>query len=196
MKVRSACENLLHEKEKRLPSFYVASMFPCANRHLENDKNHALRKSKGDFDAPLWLCLPSLGQNWLGGYIISLPQPKLSATATLTSFLLLMFVMQAGELFVEILPLWGTLEYWRTNQPYNYLELKAVLRSLCCTFTKKHILVQSDNTTAVAYINAIGGIKSMSCDNMATAIWEWRISRTIWLSASHIPGPENTQACR
>ena len=43
----------------------------------------------------------------------------------------------------------------------NFLELKAVLlglKSLCGTFSEKHVLVQSDNTTTVAYLNAMGGI--------------------------------------
>ena len=52
----------------------------------------------------------------------------------------------------------------------NYLELKAVLlglQSLCNNLGQRHIRVQSDNTTAVAYINAMGGIRSAECNNMA-----------------------------
>ena len=73
----------------------------------------------------------------------------------------------------------------------NCLELKAVLlglESLCSNLRQRHIEVQSDNTTAVAYINAIGGIKSADCKNMARQIWLWCIEREIWLSACHIPG--------
>jgi len=79
----------------------------------------------------------------------------------------------------------------------NYLELKAVLlglQSLCALINGKHILVQSDNTTTVSYINAIGGIKSIPCNDMATVIWEWCIQPDIWLSATHIPGSENIEA--
>ena len=79
----------------------------------------------------------------------------------------------------------------------NYLELKAVLlglQSLCSVINRKHILVQSDNTTTVSYINAMGGIKSIPCNDMATIIWEWCIQRNIWLSATHIPGSYNIQA--
>lgn len=36
----------------------------------------------------------------------------------------------------------------------------------------------------------------MSYDNLATAIWEWCISRNIWLSVTQIPGSENPQADR
>ena len=43
----------------------------------------------------------------------------------------------------------------------NYLESKAVLlglKSLCSGTQNKHIRIQSDNTTTVAYLNAMGGI--------------------------------------
>ena len=79
----------------------------------------------------------------------------------------------------------------------NYLELKAIwlgLKSLCNNSRQKHIRIQSDNTTAVAYINAMGGIKSADCNNMARQIWLWCIEREIWLSACHIPGSINVEA--
>ena len=63
----------------------------------------------------------------------------------------------------------------------NYLELKVVwlgLKSLCYNLRQKHIRIQSDNTTAVAYINAMGGINSADC-NMARHIWLWCIEREI-----------------
>jgi len=53
------------------------------------------------------------------------------------------------------------------------VELKAVLlvlKSLCGAFSEKYILFQSDNTTTVTYINAMGGIKSIPCNEMATMI--------------------------
>ena len=55
----------------------------------------------------------------------------------------------------------------------NFLELKTVLlglKSLCGAFSEKHVLVQSDNTTTVAYLNVMGGIKSTPCNEMATMI--------------------------
>ena len=79
----------------------------------------------------------------------------------------------------------------------NFLELKAVLlglKSLCGAFSEKNILVQSDNTTTVAYINAMGGIKSIPCNEMATMMWDWCQNHNIWLSATHIPGSKNIQA--
>ena len=78
----------------------------------------------------------------------------------------------------------------------NCLEMQAVLlglKALCKNITK-HVRVQSDNTTAIAYINSMGGMKSRECDTLANEIWAWCIARDIWLSASHIPGSQNIEA--
>ena len=81
----------------------------------------------------------------------------------------------------------------------NVLELKAVffgLKSLCNEFQDGHIRVRIDNTTAVAYVNNMGGVKSIQCDLVAQEIWNWCCSRRIWISAEHIPGSENSVADR
>ena len=57
-----------------------------------------------------------------------------------------------------------------------------------------HIQLQIDNTTAIAYINNMGGSKSKELDQLAFQIWEWCIARHIWLSAVHIAGRLNTGA--
>ena len=68
------------------------------------------------------------------------------------------------------------------------------LRSLCKHVSKQHVRVQCDNTTAIAYINAMGGIKSKECDNLAKQIWEWCLAQDVWLCACHIPGSQNVEA--
>ena len=90
--------------------------------------------------------------------------------------------------------LWGKDE---ADFHINYLEMKAVLlglKSLCNNTTGKHIRVQCDNTTTVSYINEMGGIKSVLCNDMAQTIWVWCIDSNIWLSAYHIPASQNTDA--
>ncbi|XP_067045964.1 uncharacterized protein [Acropora muricata] len=82
-------------------------------------------------------------------------------------------------------------------RPINYLELLAILcglQSLCRVLHDCHIRILSDNVTAVTYINAMGGSKSEGCDILATEIWDWAITRQVWLSAVHTPGAENTEA--
>ena len=42
-----------------------------------------------------------------------------------------------------------------------------------------HIQLQIDNTTAIGYINNMGGSKSTELDQLAFQIWEWCITRHI-----------------
>lgn len=51
-----------------------------------------------------------------------------------------------------------------------------------------------DNTTAVSYINSLGGCKSLKCNSLTKYIWEWARVRNILLSAAHIPGSTNADA--
>jgi hypothetical protein len=51
----------------------------------------------------------------------------------------------------------------------NFLELLAIFLSLKTFFTHKkslHIGIRSDNTTAVAYVNDMGGMTSILLDNL------------------------------
>ena len=45
------------------------------------------------------------------------------------------------------------------------------LKSLLSNAHNKHIRIQSDNTTTVAYINNMREIKSTACNDMAQEIW-------------------------
>lgn len=207
MKVKSACENLLLQKTATIRTVaqvigFLVSSFPAVEfaemhyRHLELDKICALRDNKGNFDAIMTLSTPSRTElTWWVNNVphaskaISHGNPDLTLTTDASN-------MGWGAVCGNNSTggLWS-LEEQRNH--INYLELKAVLlglQSLCSVINGKHILVQSDNTTTVSYINAMGGIKSIPCNDMATIIWEWCIQRNIWLSATHIPGSDNIQA--
>ena len=76
----------------------------------------------------------------------------------------------------------------------NVLELVAAffaLQCFCSQMANRHIKIQIDNTTAIAYINNMGGSKSKQLDQLSVRLWEWCISRNIWLSAVHIAGRLN-----
>ena len=54
----------------------------------------------------------------------------------------------------------------------NGLELKAGflgLQSFCSNLSNVHIKMYLDNTCSVAYLNHQGGMRSLYCDNLATA---------------------------
>ena len=79
----------------------------------------------------------------------------------------------------------------------NFLELLAVwhgIQSLYNNVTNCHIKVFSDNISAVAYINDIGGMLSLDLDNLAIKIWNWCLNKSIFLSACYVKGSENIKA--
>ena len=84
----------------------------------------------------------------------------------------------------------------RTNH-INYLELLAVffgLRVYCKEMADCHVQIKTDNRTACAYINNMGGCHSVQCNELAKKMWQWCIDRNLWISAVHIPGIDNTEA--
>ena len=52
----------------------------------------------------------------------------------------------------------------------------------------------SDNTTTVANLNKQGSTHSIICNEITREIWNFAISKNIWISAAHIPGTENVEA--
>ena len=79
----------------------------------------------------------------------------------------------------------------------NYLELKAVFlalkefQDLCIG---KIVLVATDNTTVVAYINKEGGMRSGPLCALLWRILTWCSHRQVTLKARHIPGHLNVIA--
>ena len=79
----------------------------------------------------------------------------------------------------------------------NFLELKAIHVALLCFGNEllgSHVTINSDNTSAVSYINNYGGCRSNKLKNLSREIWLWCIEREIVLLANHIPGCGNVTA--
>ena len=57
-----------------------------------------------------------------------------------------------------------------------------------------HVRLKLDKTTAVSYINNMGGIRSEPLNTLTKKIWHWCMSREIWLSAQYVPGDLNAVA--
>lgn len=79
----------------------------------------------------------------------------------------------------------------------NYLELKAAFFGLKClvkNLSNCEILIRIDNTTAVAYINRMGGIQYPHLNGITREIWQWCESKNIFLFASYINTNENLEA--
>ena len=79
----------------------------------------------------------------------------------------------------------------------NHLELKAVflaLKEFQTIVFNKTVLVATDNTTVVAYINKEGGMKSGSLCALLWKILSWCTRQQVTLRARHIPGRLNVIA--
>ncbi|KAG6456482.1 hypothetical protein O3G_MSEX009753 [Manduca sexta] len=76
----------------------------------------------------------------------------------------------------------------------NYLELMAAflgLKSFANELRNCAILLRIDNTTAISYINRMGGVQHAHLNNLARSLWQWCEQRNIWIFASYVNTKEN-----
>ena len=57
-----------------------------------------------------------------------------------------------------------------------------------------HMLLLSDNTTAVSYVQKMGGVTSELHTKIVRDLWQEATDRNIWLSISYLPGIQNSAA--
>ena len=68
------------------------------------------------------------------------------------------------------------LEEWEPH--INILEFKSSVfgvQSFCHSFSNSHILLKTDNTSAVILINKICSLRSLEMDKVVQQIWYWAI---------------------
>ena len=68
--------------------------------------------------------------------------------------------------------------------------LKSFLRNKC----NIHVKLMMDNTTAISYINKMGGPTSLVLSSLAFDLWQWCLERSITVEAHHLPGRLNIVA--
>lgn len=56
---------------------------------------------------------------------------------------------------------------------------------------KIHLLIRTDSSTALAYVNKFGGCRSTGAHDVAKKLWQWAESREIILSANYINTKDN-----
>lgn len=93
----------------------------------------------------------------------------------------------------------STRGHWNFNEAkrhINELELLAIYNALLALvdFTDKSVLIRSDSTTAISYINKYGGCRSYQCQELAKIIWQWCEKRRIIIFASYISTKDNIVA--
>lgn len=90
--------------------------------------------------------------------------------------------------------------FWKAEERglhINILELKAAFFGLVCyakNLRNCDILLRIDNTTAISYINRMGGIQFPILNGIAREIWQWCERRDLWIFASYIKSKDNVIA--
>lgn len=167
---------------------------------LEIDKNLALKRQRGNFDAKMSISQEAwVDINW---WVINLPLASRAIEAAHPEITIYTDASLQG---------WGaytehigeapiiTGGKWKPEEAGNHinvLELKAIhhgLRSLVPK-DKTHIKVMTDNTTALSYIKNMGGAHSQECNGEAKKIWQFCEQNNMWLYPAHIPGVLNVEA--
>ncbi|XP_045139142.1 uncharacterized protein LOC123520690 [Portunus trituberculatus] len=85
----------------------------------------------------------------------------------------------------------GTWSLGEKELHINILELKAIffsMQAFAHELEGRHISFFCDNTTAINYVNEMGGTKSKSCNDASSQIWDWCLEHKSWITCSHIPG--------
>lgn len=182
---------------KLVSTFPGVEFGPLYYRNLVADKDRHLKSSSGSFDAKMTLSQASLIEiQWWSENIqaamkhIGHPKPDVVINTDASKVGWGAKVSQ-GE---ETAGIWSKSE---SANHINILELLAIRFALSSLLSSKcsiHVKIMCDNTTAVNYISAMGGTKSVECNALAHEIWEWAIERNIWLSTAHIPGVCNVVA--
>ena len=206
-KTGKVCEQLLRKKTPRIIDLarvigLIISLFPGAEygplhyRGLERDKTTALTNNSGVFNASMKLSEASFTE--LRWWIEHAEHAKKNISYSTPTLIIQSDASKKGWGAVldgsKIGGRWAPLE---ACKHINILELQAALfglKSFVEGYKNIHVQLQLDNTTAVAYVNNMGGFKSTELDKVAKELWEWVISRDIWVSAVHIPGLYNVDA--
>ena len=164
-------------------------------RQLEIDKLQALRLNRFDFQKTMTLSSKSRSDlNW---WLQNLSQDGIKIESKNPDFTIKTDASNFGYggvfLSKKFCGVWSKTE---VQLHINLKELLAVKYCLFHFFKAKNnccVKVLTDNKTTMTYINSMGG-KIQACHDVAKGIWEWAISRKIWLLSAFIPGKINIAA--
>lgn len=174
-------------------SFSAVEYAPLYYRSIEKEKSSALKACQGNFDS--FMCLTDDMRTELKWWIDNLATQKRRICHGNADIIIITDASSYGWGAVcDTEKIGGRWNEQESCHHINFLELLAVSHSLkvfCKSSEKLHVHIKSDNSCTVAYLNKMGGVRSEQCNNLAKQIWEWCIERSIWLSASHIPGIDN-----
>ena len=157
------------------------AMVPLFYRQLKKEKTAALKFHHGNFDESMALSPKAESDlQWWVENIENVSKPISQGNPS--TLLIQMHPYMDRQLFF-----WGQSSggHWapdEAHQHINCLELKAAylgLQSSYKNLSHTHVRIFLDNTSAVSYINNMGGIHSLECNQIARTIWMWCIAWAI-----------------
>ena len=159
-------------------NFPGAQYRPLHYRHLEWDKYLALVANKGNYGGgEMQLSPPAFAElKWWRDNAQTLKQDIQHAHSS-TSIQSDASTLGWGA-FLALKKMGGRWIPSEAKYHINILELLAAFfasECFCSHMNNCHIQIQIDNTTALAYINNMGGSKSNALNQLAVQIWEWCI---------------------
>ena len=187
---------VIHSLTMRIQAATFA-IFPARlyTRHLIYYKNQMVKNDR-DFDLPRPLDKASLDElNW---WYLNLQKwngrSLLPTTPTQT-----IFVDASNTGWGCSWKTYRAHGYWTTQeaaQSINWRELKAAHLALTTFQVPQNstILIRTDNTTSLSYINKQGGTRSLPLMELATEVWNWCLANNIHIQAQHIRGIHNNIA--
>ena len=165
-------------------------------RSLEMDKIAALKNSGSNYNAVMELCLRSI--NDLKWWIENISVASKSIVKSNPSYIIKSDASKLGwGAVLDSQAIGGRWTVSERSAHINYLELLAAffaLKAFCLNRQCCSVQLQLDNSTAVTYINNMGGTKSLGLNDLTIQMWEWSTERSIWISAVHIAGISNHDA--
>ena len=200
MKVKSKAIELLHNQSPTIrtvsdmiglmvASFPGVMYGPLYYRQLEIEKVIALKQNQGNFEASM--ILSDLARSDLHWWIENVTDASNTAVRGNCAVIVYSDASLTG---------WGGVGgQWTEDESQNhinYLEILAcflTLKAFCSQIKNCHVKTMIDNTTAVSYINSMGG-RSLTCNQITRELWVWCANHGIWLSAARIPGKDNVLA--
>ncbi|XP_034944884.1 uncharacterized protein [Chelonus insularis] len=167
-------------------------------RSFEKAKIRALEKNRGYFDAVMTIPKSALTEwDW---WLKTLPNASRKVRNNHYERTVYSDASLSGwGAFCEGESANGLWSLEERNLHINYLELKAALLALKCfaaDLRGTDILMMVDNTTTMAYINKMGGVRYSGLHRLACELWNWCEVRKLWVYASYIPSEENVEADR
>ena len=169
---------------------------PLFFRHLQSCLQHALQPAQ-NYDVPCHLTSEARDElTWWADYLptwngksILRSEPDLTIETDAST---VGWGARCGDLQTG-----GPWSKAETSNHINCLELMAATLAVK-TFAKdkQNILIhlKMDNTSALSYINKMGGTVSPDLNRCTKSLWTWCLERNISLRASHLAGSLNTRA--